>query len=332
MSKLQLISELQTVVKMAAKNEAIDEVKLALYMDDLLSNYTISQNDEWDDDAIDDNLVRMYLNALKIENYSANTLLGYGYQLARFAEHVQKPLLKVKTADVRQYLAANDHLKVSTVVTKLNIISSFYAWLVIEEELLKNPCDKIKRPRQPKKVREGLTVIELEQVRNACKDARQRALIEFMYSTGCRLDEIRKLNIDDIDWHNQSLLVNGKGNKDRRVYLSDKAAWYLEKYLETRDDECEALFATERQPIRRLSRHGIYNQVRKIKEQCDEEMDKTLYPHKMRHTFAQLNLDNGMEIADLQALMGHVNPATTLRYAEVSEERKQAAFRKHHMQ
>lgn len=328
MSKLHLIQEIETAVKMVS--DKYDQVKLSHYLDDLLSNYRVESKEE--DDTYNDNedYIHMYLSSIKIENYSNHTLKNYRYELNRFATFLQKPILKAKTSDIRQYLAANGHLKASTVVTKLDTISSMYAWLVKEEELLKNPCAKIKRPKLPKKVREGLTIIELEQVRAACKDVRQRALIEVFYSTGCRLDELRKLDIDDIDWQHGSVVVHGKGNKERRVYLSEKASYYLKQYLATRTDDCPSLIASERTPIRRLTSEGIQYQIRKIKKASG--IDKNLHPHIMRHTFAQLSLDNGMELADLQALMGHESAETTARYAQVSEERKHTAFKKFHAQ
>lgn len=329
MSKLHLINEIQTAIKMATKDD-VDQNKLSLYLDDLLSNYEITQRDELDMIIASDNYIRMYLDALRIENYSSVTISNYGYQLAAFSRYVEKSLLKVTTADVRNYLASNDHLKPSSLVTKLDVISNFYTWLINEDEILKNPCAKIKRPKLPKKVREGLTIIELEQVRNACKDIRQRALIEVFYSTGCRLSELRQMNTNDIEWDTSSIIVTGKGDKQRRVFLSEKAEWYLRKYLKSRDDECEALFVTERRPIRRLTNHGISHLIKRIKEASG--IDKPLHPHILRHTFAQLALDNGIELSDLQALMGHENANTTMRYAETSNDRKQYAFKKYHAQ
>lgn len=329
MSKLHLINEIQTAIKMASK-EPIDEVKLSLYLGDLLSNYEIEQRDELDMVIASDNYIRMYLDAIRIENYSPITVSNYGYQLASFAQYVEKSLLKVTTADIRNYLSINKHLKSSTLVTKLDILSGFFNWLIKEDELLKNPCAKIKRPKLPKKVREGLTIIELEQVRAACKDIRQRALIEIFYSTGCRLDELCKLNIKDIDWEHSSAIVHGKGNKERRVFLSEKAKYYLKKYLDSREDECPALIASERKPIRRLTHEGIQYQIKKI--WLASGISKPLHPHILRHTFAQLSLDAGMEIADLQALMGHESAETTARYATASEERKRTAFNRFHMQ
>lgn len=331
MSKLHLIQEIQTAVKMAS--EQIDNIKLAHYLDDLLSNYEIESKDDFGKMEDNEKYIQMFLGSIKIENYSQHTLLNYNYELRRFAQFLndaEKSILQATTGDVRQYLSIHGHLMQSTIVTKLDILSSFFGWLVKEDELLKNPCAKIKRPKLPKKVRVGLTIIELELVRAACKTVRQRALIEVFYSTGCRLDELRKLNIENIDWETSSVIVNGKGNKDRRVFLSEKAKYYLKQYLDTRDDDCPALIASDRAPIRRLTNAGIQYQVKKIKEASG--IEKPLHPHIMRHTFAQLSLDNGMELADLQALMGHESAETTIRYAQVSDERKRTAFNKFHAQ
>lgn len=331
MSKLHLIQEIQTAVKMSS--EQTDNMKLAHYLDDLLSNYKIEAKDDFGKLEDNEKYIQMFIGSLKIENYSKLTLSNYEYELRRFTRFLnesEKSMLQATTADIRQYLSINGHLMQSTIVSKLDIISSFYGWLVKEDELLKNPCVKIKRPKLPKKVRVGLTIIEMELVRAACKTLRQRALIEVFYSTGCRLDELRKIDIKDIEWDSSSVIVNGKGNKDRRVFLSEKAKYYLKQYLDTRDDDCPALFASERAPIRRLTNTGIQYQVKKIKEASG--IEKPLHPHIMRHTFAQLNLDNGMELADLQALMGHESANTTIRYAQVSDERKRSAFNKFHAQ
>ena len=328
MSKLHLIQEIETTVKMVSGE--YDTIKLSMYLDELLSNYKIETRDE--EFANDDNesYINMFLSALKVENYSHLTLKNYQYELKCFGDFLNKPILKASTSDVRRYLAASEHLKQSTIVSKLDVLSSFFNWLVKEDELLRNPCIKIKRPRLPKKVREGLTVVELEQVRSACENVRQRALIEVFYSTGCRLDELRKIDIDDIDWETSSVIVCGKGDKERKVYLSEKAKYYLKQYLDERTDDCPALFASERRPIRRLINEGIQYQIKKIKKAS--KIDKPLHPHIMRHTFAQLNLNAGMELADLQALLGHEKADTTARYAQVSEERKYSAFRRFHLQ
>lgn len=328
MSKLHLLNEITTVVKMASGN--YDETKLALYLDDLLSTYTIEVKDEIDVNESNEDLLKMYVNAIKLENYSITTITNYRYELKRFINFIQKNLLRATTADIRQYLAANAQLKSGTIATKLTIISSFYNWLVQEEMLLKNPTAKIKTPKSPKRLREGLTIEELEIVRESCDTLRQRALIEVFYSTACRLSELKALNINDINWQDMSAIVFGKGSKERKVFLSFKALYHLKRYLKSRKDDCEALFVTERRPYRRLTNRGIQFQIDKIEQVA--QVSKSLTPHIMRHTFATLAMDAGIELADLQHLLGHENPATTLRYAPVSEERKRDAFKKYHVQ
>lgn len=340
MSKIHLIHEISTALKMSG--EELNEAKMRTYLDDLLSNYKIEARE--DETTRDDNedYIQMYLNAIKVENYAVSTLTNYNYELQRFALFINKPLLTVKTADVRQYLAMSGELMQSTINTKLEMISAFYAWLVREEELIKNPCDKIRRPKTPTKVKDGLNLVELEKVRAACIiqhkvdndyfkiDVRKRALIETFYSTACRLNELRQLNIEDVEWDERSVVVRGKGDIERRVFLSAKALYYLRMYLDSRDDDCPALFATERKPYRRLTAPGIQNQVKQIKEKSG--ISKNLTPHVMRHTFSQIALDNGMELGDLQAILGHQQPETTLRYARASDTRKRNAFDKHHVQ
>lgn len=328
LSKLHLLNEITTVVKMTSGE--YDETKLALYLDDLLSTYTIEVKDEIDVKESNGDFLMMYINAIKLENYSLTTITNYQYELKRFIHFIQKNLLRVTTTDIRQYLAAQSHLKSGTIATKLTIISSFYNWLVQEEMLLKNPTAKIKTPKTPKRLREGLSIEELEIVRESCDTLRQRALIEVFYSTACRLSELRLLNVEDINWQDMSVIVFGKGSKERKVFLSFKALYHLKKYLKSRTDDCEALFVTERKPYRRLTNRGIQFQIDKIEQAA--QVSKPLTPHVMRHTFATLAMDAGIELADLQHLLGHENPATTLRYAPVSEERKRDAFKKFHVQ
>lgn len=118
--------------------------------------------------------------------------------------------------------------------------------------------------------------------------------------------------------------------KNERSYCESCKDYFKCRYLKERTDDCPALIVSERHPIRRLTNEGIQYQVKKIRLAAN--IDKPLHPHIMRHTFAQLSLDNGMELADLQALMGHEKADTTARYAQISEERKQTAFKRFHAQ
>src|SRR5690606_18435660 len=212
---------------------------------------------------------------------------------------------------------------------KLSKIKTFFGWLVKEELLLRDPSAKINAPKKPKRLPKALSVEELEMVRESCETLRERALIETMYSTGCRLSEIANMKKSDINYQEMSMRVIGKGDKERIVYLSVKALHHLRKYLVSRGDDCEYLFVTIRRPFRKMTGRTIERIVDKIEERA--KLDKKLTPHTFRHTKASLMMENGAELADVQHILGHENPSTTLVYAHVSEERKKQADKRFHV-
>lgn len=132
-----------------------------------------------------------------------------------------------------------------------------------------------------------------------------------------------------INWSNSSLKVIGKGDKERVVYINPKARYHLERYLEEceeSENECEHLFSTERRPCRQLQNKSIQDIISKISSRTT--IDKKVTPHVFRHTMATLAMENGIELGDLQQLLGHESANTTLRYASVSEERKYNAHKR----
>ena len=106
--------------------------------------------------------------------------------------------------------------------------------------------------------------------------------------------------------------------------------YHLKKYLTSRLDDSDYLFVTSRKPIGQMSNASIQREIRIIEERAG--ITKKITPHVLRHTFAQLSTDAGIDLSDLQQLLGHSNPATTLTYSQVSEERKQQAHKRYHMQ
>ena len=167
-------------------------------------------------------------------------------------------------------------------------------------------------------------------MREHCKTKRERALLEAFYSTGTRLEELQQLNKDDIDWIDMSARVIGKGNKERVVYLSIRAAYHLKQYLESRKDDCPALFVTERKPCRKLGHRQIQKDIKNIGARAG--FGDKVHPHVLRHTFATLLLDNGAELSEVQHLLGHESPVTTQGYTNVTEEKKRAAHKKYLIQ
>lgn len=274
--------------------------------------------------------VRMFLSAKKLEGLSPLTLAGYEIELRIFAAHVQKKVEDITTADIRNFLGQFDHLKLSSISRKLSVLKSFFGWLIEEEIIQKDPTRKVKPPRKEKRLPKALTVEELEMIREACKTPRERALVEVLYATGGRLSEIQGLNRRDIDWQNKSAKVIGKGDKEREVYFSWKALYHLKKYLNSRNDAVPALFVTQRQPVRRLSKRGIQREIKIIAERAG--IQKNVHPHVFRHTFATLTLNNGADLVAVQSLLGHSDPGTTQVYAQLTDSRRKEQYQKYLVQ
>lgn len=324
----RLITDVRVVVEMLCPD--VDARKLIVRLEELFSNYKIERKADIDVEMDMPEKIEMFIDAMKIEGLSEVTLDGYLRDLTLFSGYVGKAAVQVTTADIRKYLASNKDNAMSTVSKKLTILKSFFSWLVKEELLLRDPAVKIKNPKLPKRLPKGLSIEELELIRESCTGLRQRALIEFLYSTGCRLDEVSNIKRSEIDYQNMSVHVIGKGNKERIVYLSFKSLYHLNKYLNSRTDESEYLFVTVRKPYRQMGHRAIQREITKINKKI--KLSKVLTPHVLRHTLANNLLNNGADLADVQAILGHSDPGTTLIYSQVSEERKKRAFEKSHIQ
>lgn len=324
----RLVNDINVIVTTLCPE--IDVMKLSIRLEEITSNYKIHRKTVTAIEKDISEKVDLFISSKRLEGLSEVSLTGYQIELKAFERFSRKAVVQITTADIRQYLAQDKGWKMSTVDTKLSILKTFFGWLVREEFLLRDPTTKINPPRKEKRLPQGLSIEELELIRESCESLRERALIEVFYSTGCRLSELANMKIADINKQSMSMNVIGKGNKERVVYLSFKALYHLKKYLNSRTDDCESLFITLRKPYRAVGNRAIQREISKIESRVS--ISKKLTPHVMRHTFAQLSMDAGIELADLQHLMGHSNPSTTLVYSNVSEERKQQAFKKYHVQ
>lgn len=324
----RLVNDVNVIVAMLCPE--VDAMKLSIRLEEIVCNYEIHRKTVT---AIEKDVaekIDLFIASKRLEGLSETSLKDYRIELKVFERHFPKAVVQITTSDIRQYLSRDESWKMTTVDTKLSILKSFFGWLVREEILLRDPTGKINPPRKEKRLPKGLSIEELEMIREACTSLRERSLVEVFYSTGCRLSELANMKRADINKQSMSMKVIGKGNKERVVYLSFKALYHLNKYLNDRKDDCEYLFITLRKPYRGVGNRAIQREIGKIESRVS--ISKKLTPHVMRHTFAQLSMDAGIELSDLQHLMGHSNPSTTLIYSNVSEERKQQAFKKFHVQ
>lgn len=196
------------------------------------------------------------------------------------------------------------------------ILSSFFSWLENEDYIMKSPIRRIHKIKTQITVKETYSDENLEKLRDGCHNIRDLAMIDFLSSTGVRVGELVNLNIDDIDFINQSCVVLGKGNKEREVYFDARAKLHLLKYLESRTDNNSALFVSLIKPYNRLNISGVEIRLRTLGKKLNITR---VHPHKFRRTLATKAIDKGMPIEQVQKLLGHTKIDTTMHYAMVSQ-------------
>ncbi|MGJ8756251.1 site-specific tyrosine recombinase/integron integrase [Clostridium botulinum] len=318
---------IKLVGKLSLEFPEIDQLKARELVEEVLYKYNILPQEKALMTSDIEGKIAIYLAAKKLDGLSLKTLLNYKYNLAIFADYLRKPLATINAMDLRIFLAQRcKKMKASSVNGQISILKSFFGWLHMEEYIPKNPSLKLKQTKQPKRVRRALNQEELELLRQACKTNREKALLEFLISTGCRLSEVVGIDKNDIDWNEMSLHVIGKGNKERKVYFDVKTKILLKKYLAIRNDITPALFVASKGTHARLGGRSIQREIKKIAKRVGTE--KSIYPHLFRHSFATGKINSGMPLSVLQHIMGHENPATTQIYAELSEENIKHEYKK----
>ena len=192
--------------------------------------------------------VQAYLRACRLDGYSDKTLYSYKLHLKCLMSDVgdEATIEEIKLEHLRTHLTGLTHLQTSSLANKVRALKAFFKWLYEEEILERNPALKLREPRLPARIPKALTVEEIELLRDACESLLEHALVEFFFATGCRVSEIYQLDRIDLDWTRRSVVVLGKGSKEREVYFGAKAALWLKRYLDSRSDSSLALFVTKR--------------------------------------------------------------------------------------
>lgn len=263
----------------------------------------------------------------KLLNYSVHTLKSYKLQVRLLAKALGDPDIKNVTYEqLKEYLARQDHLKPASVGHRIRFIQSFFRWAVDEGHNNKNPASKLREPKLGARVPKFLTEDDIETLRESCKSPLEHAIVEFLYTTGCRIGETVKINKNDIDWNNKSVIVLGKNNKEREVYFNTKCRIWLKKYLETRRDNDPALFVTERAP-HRMSIAQMRYIIKRVADRSGVKAN--VYPHRLRHSYATHLMNNGAPMEAIQQLLGHQKTETTALYAQLSGERRRQIYQRY---
>ncbi len=275
-----------------------------------------------------DELIKKFISAKEIEGCSKRTTKYYESTLLKMNSEVDKGITHLTTDDLRMYLTeyqkVNNCSKASIDNIRRNL-SSFFSWLEEENYILKSPMKRIHKIKTDKVIKETYSDETLELLRDNCSCLRDLAIIDILASTGMRVGELVKLNINDIDFENRECVVLGKGNKERPVYFDARTKIHLKNYLNSRNDSNQALFVSLDEPHTRLNISGIEIRLRYLGKRLGISR---VHPHKFRRTMATKAIDKGMPIEQVQSLLGHSQIDTTMHYAMVNQNNVKESHRK----
>lgn len=314
--KEKVIKEIEQKMASILNNEQKEKLKEVL----LYTFYNIevtSIKDELVEDTTD--YAKMFIAAKRIEGCSERTLNYYETTIKTMVEKLSKKVNSIETEDLRNYLSeyqAKNNCSKVTIDNVRRILSSFFAWLEDEDYIMKSPVRRIHKVKATQTVKETYTDEELEEMRDACIEIRDLAMVDFLSSTGVRVGELVNLDRVDIDMQERSCVVLGKGGKEREVYFDARTKIHLQNYLNSRIDNNPALFVSLLRPYDRLKISGVEIRLRELGKRINI---KKIHPHKFRRTMATKAIDKGMPIEQVQVLLGHRKIDTTLQYAMVNQ-------------
>ena len=322
--KTELITKIMNSMHLylddAQRNKLKDILYLSLHEYDVTERCTDVVLYNYEDN---ERYINLFLGFKRIGNRKESTLNYYEIEIRKLLNFLNKKVSEISTEDIGYYLAwykmqdkgRKRPISPSTLDTLRRIYNSFFSWLLNNGYVRKNPISLIEKGKIDKKIKKPFTEEELQLIRNACKDIRTLAMVDFLTASGVRVSEFCAINVNDIDWNRKELIVTGKGNKQRTVYLNATALISVQRYLETRADDNLSLFVSKNKPYNRLKPSA----VRAVLHELEEETKTYIHPHKFRRTLATRLLERGMKIEHIQKILGHEKIETTLIYCSVSQ-------------
>ena len=320
--KEKIINNILQRMQDKVNNKQLEELKIILIDEFSIKN---TKNKEKSNDKLE----KLFIDAKRLEGCSNKTILYYISTIEMMLNKINKNIIEIETEDLRTYLSdyqMNNNSSKVTIDNIRRILSSFFSWLEDENYIIKSPVRRIKKVKAPSIIKETYTDEELEIMRDNVGTVRDLALIDVLASTGMRVGELVKLNIEDVNFTERECIVLGKGNKERVVYFDARTKIHLKNYLDNRKDNNKALFISLKAPYGRLSIGGVELRLRKIGKQLGI---KKVHPHKFRIKLATIAIDKGMPIEQVQKLLGHEKIDTTLQYAMVKQSNVKIAHQKY---
>ena len=327
--KDKLIRDIE--IKLSETCPGIDRDQVMICIISCLDEYDVSEKStqlaERSQD-VNDRILKRYSACLMLDGKSKNTIFQYIRTCRKLGQDSGKYFTEITTNDIRLFLG---QLKVKgsknrSIENQRSYISAFFKWMLAEDIISKNPCEKIKPIKCENVRRLPFSDVQIDKLRLACGSEKTRAMVEVLLSSGVRCEELININISDVDIRTRAVIVrNGKGGKDRMTYISTVAAEHLERYLNSRDDNGPELFRS-RQGGRYAEETSILRIMKSLSKRAGVD---SVHPHRFRRTFATQLYRRGMDLHEIQRLMGHSNVQTTLGYIYTDDAQLRAAYQKY---
>ena len=317
MNKEQFINEIVSAMSTTLDN--IQSSKLVSTLSVMLKDVDlIATNNQLSTDLENNHkILNCFFACKKIDGMSFDTEKTYKFDIGKFMDYVNwMPLTKVDTNVIRLYLihlGQKGNAK-TTIDNNRRVLNTFFQWMEDEDYIHKNPCRKIKRIKEKKTVKKYFTELDMECLRDACKNIRELALVDLLVSSGVRVGEVPTIKISEIDWNEGNFIVTGKGNKQRVCYMTVRAKKHIQDYLVAREKKgiiSDYLFCRMKAPYTQIGKAAIGKVVKLLGERSGVQ---DIHIHGIRAFFATNLSDKGIPTQVIQALMGHESFSTTSRY------------------
>lgn len=323
----KLLKELCMVISEYDVPIDVLKAKFTIVLDQYEVSEKVTELVVYDNEDYNFQIIKKFIIAKTVAGLTERTLKFYRTQLIFIFNRINKPINLITSDDIKMYLALRqiqDKIGSVSLENEYRVLSTFFGWLHREELIEKNPMFKVEKPKKRKQQKKAFSSMECERIRNSCKTLRDKALIEVLFSTWCRVSEIEQMNITDI--RGDEMTVLGKGKKERIVYLNSKAQLAITNYLDSRNDNEAPLFVSYDKPHNRLLKSSIEKYVRDLGLELKIE---NVHPHRFRRTGATMALRSGMPIETVSKLLGHESIETTQIYLDIDEQSIKQAHKKY---
>ena len=273
-----------------------------------------------------DDLLECYIEALKVQGRSEKTIDRYKYVIETMLREIGTPVRRITVYHLRSYLSGLQQrgLKDTTTEGIRQVLSAYFNWLQRESLIDRNPTANLGTIKCAKKRKKVFTDIDMFNLKTHCKTSRDKAIVMFLASTGCRISEATGLDRDAIDFSRCECVVHGKGNKERVVFFDAVTAIALKEYLAERKDLNPALFVNRYK--NRIDPNGIRIMLKELATRAGVEH---VHPHKFRRTLATELARHGMPIQEVAFILGHDKIDTTMKYVVQNGEDVKSNYRKY---